>query len=103
TWYFHSIAGRRAACERSFMTCLQAPFDNNDVLPENRVLDDVNISRKAGDKGTNELISKGRLSIHVHAWNFQRHVFGVVGQDPVLIGSFPFFKVLVDECTNVAG
>src|SRR6185369_3046401 len=68
---------------------------------ENHVFHDVTVSRKTGDKGTNKLVSQGRLSVYDRAGNLQRHGFGVVGQNPVLIGSTPCLKILVDECPDV--
>ena len=85
TGQLHFGAGCSAASERPTVIGFEAPFDDDDVFPEHHVLHDVTVSRKAGDKGANKLVSEGRLSIEDHARNFQRHGFRVEGQNPVLI------------------
>ena len=79
------------------MRGFEDPFDHHHVFPDNHVLHDLTISGKTSDKGANKLISEGRLPINERARNLQRHGFSVVGQDPVFVGPFPRFEILIDK------
>src|SRR5262249_30924843 len=99
--HLHGNTGCGATCERPVVIGFEAEFDHYCVFSEQHVLNDVKVSRKGGDKRTNKLISKSRLSTHLESGKFHQHVVGIKGQNTALIGASPRFVILIDELADV--
>src|SRR5262249_30725829 len=87
TRQLHDRASCKGANEGPFVSGFKAPLDNDDVFPEDHVLHNVAVTGKNSDEWADKLVSESRLSIYDTARKLQRHVFGVVGENQVLIGS----------------
>src|SRR6202008_3842554 len=101
TGHLHGDTSCSVARERPVVIGFEAEFDEHHVFSEDHILHDVTVSSKSGDKGANKLISKGRLTIYEHSRKLHRHVFGVVGQNAVLVGASPGLVILIDKRADV--
>ena len=83
------------------MLGFKTEFDGGHTWSEDRVPDEVTISREGSGKWTSELFADRFRSLHAQAGNLQYYIVGVVRHDEVQVRSGPRLVVLMDKRLNV--